>query len=114
MQKIVVHRPSGHDGLKWEEHPDLQPSAGEVVISVVASSVNYADVAVRMGLYSSAKKYVGWPITPGFEVAGRIAHVGPGVTRWKDGDEVIGVTRFFAYATQVNTAEHFVFAIPPG
>jgi len=35
---------------------------------VSAVGVNYADVCVRMGLYKSAKEFVGWPITPGFEV----------------------------------------------
>jgi hypothetical protein len=29
-----------------------------------------------MGLYESAKKYVGWPITPGFEFSGKILSFG--------------------------------------
>ncbi len=31
-----------------------------------AIGVNYADCVIRMGLYESARQYVGWPITPGF------------------------------------------------
>jgi hypothetical protein len=38
--------------------------------------VNYADVCVRWGVYESAKKYVGWPITPGFEFSGVILAFG--------------------------------------
>jgi len=37
---------------------------------------NFVDVCVRMGLYESAKKYVGWPITPGFEFSGKILSFG--------------------------------------
>jgi NADPH:quinone reductase-like Zn-dependent oxidoreductase len=39
--------------------------------------VNYADVCVRWGVYESAKKYVGWPITPGFEFSGVVVDFGP-------------------------------------
>jgi len=34
-------------------------------------SVNYADCSIRWGLYESANRFVGWPIVPGFDVAGR-------------------------------------------
>jgi NADPH:quinone reductase-like Zn-dependent oxidoreductase len=73
--------------------------------------VNYADTIVRMGLYSSAKAYVGWPITPGFEVAGV---VGDGVDDLAVGDEVFAVTRFGGYASHVVVARELVFPITPG
>ena len=76
MQKVVIHHPGGHDRLRIEQHPDLSPGPGEVLVAVEAIGVNYADCVVRMGLYTSAEEYVGWPITPGFEVAGRVAHLG--------------------------------------
>lgn len=67
-----------------------------------------------MGLYESAKKYVGWPITPGFELAGVVASVGPGVEQLKPGDTVFGVTRFGAYATHVAVPATQVFRVPDG
>jgi NADPH:quinone reductase-like Zn-dependent oxidoreductase len=65
-----------------------------------------------MGLYASAKHYVGFPITPGFEVAGRIKAVGAGVTDLPAGSEVMAVTRFNGYATQVVVKREQVFPRP--
>ncbi len=97
-----------------EEHPDLAPAPGEIVIAVEAAGVNYADCCVRWGVYESAKKYVGWPITPGFEVAGRVRAVGEGVKRYRAGDAVMGITFFNGYASQVRVPESQVFPIPHG
>ena len=36
-----------------------------------AFSINYADICIRWGLYESALRFVGWPIIPGFDLAGR-------------------------------------------
>ena len=83
-------------------------------MEVEAIGVNYADVVVRMGLYASARDYVGWPITPGFELSGRVAEVGPGVHRFRPGQPVFGLTRFGAYATRVVLPEDQLFARPAG
>src|SRR6186713_2589884 len=99
MQKVVVHRPGGADRLVIEDAPDPRPQPGEVCVTVSAIGVNFADLVVRMGLYKSAREFVGWPITPGFEIAGTVASVGSGVTAYAPGDRVLGVTRFGGYAT---------------
>jgi NADPH:quinone reductase-like Zn-dependent oxidoreductase len=114
MQKVVIARPGSHDRLIVEDHPDPLPGPGEVSIAVEAAGVNYADCIVRMGLYSSAKKFVGWPITPGFEVAGRVQSVGAGVSRVAPGDRVVAVSLFGGYATRLVVPEHQVFALPNG
>lgn len=112
MKKIVVHGAGGRDRLVLEEHPAPLVGDGEVRIAVRAAGVNFADVAVRMGLYSSAKKYVGWPITPGFEVAGEVIEVGAGVADLAVGDEVLAVTRFGGYATELVVPRHQVWRRP--
>lgn len=114
MRKVVIHRPGGVSELRLEEHPDLRADPGEVVVEVSACGVNYADCVVRMGLYASAKAYVGWPITPGFEVAGRVAKLGEGVRDLAVGEEVMALTRFFGYASQVRVPRNQVFALPSG
>ena len=107
MRKIVVHRAGGHDRLTLQRDPSPpRPGPGEVLLEVSAAGVNYADVVVRMGLYASAKTYVGWPITPGFEVAGRVAEVGQGVEALQPGDPVLAVTRFGGYASHVVVPAH--------
>jgi NADPH:quinone reductase-like Zn-dependent oxidoreductase len=65
-----------------------------------------------MGLYASARKYVGWPITPGFEFAGTVHAVGASITDLKPGDRVFGVTRFGGYSTHVAVPRHQVFSLP--
>lgn len=66
FQKIVIHSPGGYDRLCLERHPALSlASPTDVIVNVDACGVNYADCCVRWGVYSSAKTYVGWPITPG-------------------------------------------------
>jgi synaptic vesicle membrane protein VAT-1 len=114
MRKIVIHKAGSYDQLRVEEHPDPTPGPGEVLVAVEAAGVNYADCIVRMGLYESAKKYVGWPITPGFEVAGTALAVGAGVTDIDPGAHVFGVTRFGGYATRLVVPRHQVFALPKG
>lgn len=96
------------------ESPDPEPGPGEVVIAVEAAGVNYADGIIRMGLYESAKKLHGYPITPGFEVAGRIAAVGEGAGNWQVGDPAIGLTLFNGYATHLKIGIDGLFSIPAG
>ena len=104
MKKIAIHKPGGYSRLQYEEHPDPVPGEKEVLIKVYAAGINYADIAVRWGLYESAKKFVGWPITPGFEVAGEVEAVGKGVTSWKVGDKVFGVSFFWGIRTEIGCA----------
>jgi len=113
-QQVVIHRAGGYDTLRLEPIEPPVPQPGEVVIAVRAAGVNYADVVVRMGLYSSAKKYVGWPITPGFEVAGVVTAVGDGVDDLTVGSEVFAVTRFGGYTTHLAVPRHQVWGLPPG
>lgn len=114
MKHVVIHRAGGYDRLRVETAPDPLPGRGEIAIDVRACGVNYADCVVRMGLYASARKYVGWPITPGFEVAGTIAAVGTGVTSRAAGERVLAVTRFGGYASRIVVPEDQVFALPAG
>jgi NADPH:quinone reductase-like Zn-dependent oxidoreductase len=112
MRKLVIHSAGGYDKLSIEEHKDLEVKAGEVAIDVHYSGINFADIIIRWGLYASAKEYVGWPITPGFEVSGVVSTVGEGVSKFKAGDKVVAVTRFDGHASQLVVPEHQVFALP--
>lgn len=78
-----------------------------VVIKNEAFSVNYADCTIRWGLYESAKKFVGWPIVPGFDVAGTVeripddTHDLTGRRKLAVGDRVFGCTLFGAYSNRI-------------
>lgn len=112
MKKIVIHKPGGYEQLVIEQHPDLHPGPDDIVVAVAAIGVNFADCVTRMGLYSSARHYVGYPITPGFEVSGTVLECGTGVTGLEPGTAVIAVTRFNGYATRVCVNREQVFRLP--
>jgi NADPH:quinone reductase-like Zn-dependent oxidoreductase len=111
MRHIVIHRPGSYHRLRVEEASDPRPGPGQVRVRVAAAGVNYADCVTRMGLYASARQYVGFPITPGFEFSGQVAEVGPGVQALEPGAEVFGVTRFGGYASEVVVDQGQVFPI---
>ncbi|MBZ0271709.1 medium chain dehydrogenase/reductase family protein [bacterium] len=111
--RIVVRRPGAYDRLELVEEPIAEPGEGEVRIRVEAIGVNFADTAVRMGLYRAARKLVGWPITPGFEVAGRVDEIGPGVNDLALDERVMALTLFGGYAAHVVVPRDAVFRVPP-
>lgn len=113
MRRILIRKPGGYDALSLVEEPDRAPGAGEVAIDVAACGVNYADGIIRMGLYASARELHGYPITPGFELAGRIAAIGPGVDAFAPGDEVLAITLFGGYCSRIVLPVDNVFRRPP-
>jgi NADPH:quinone reductase-like Zn-dependent oxidoreductase len=113
MHKVVIHKAGGYEQLKLESHPTPEPGDRQVLVRTTAVGVNYADICVRWGVYESARRYVGWPITPGFEYAGRIERLGRAVRHLKVGDPVFGVTRFNGYATHVCADADLVWPKPP-
>lgn len=112
MKRVRIRRAGGYERLEIEQVDDPRPRAGDVRVAVEAIGVNFADCIVRMGLYASAKELVGWPITPGFEVAGKVDAVGEGVTRHKVGDRVFALTLFDGYSSSVVVPEHQAFSFP--
>lgn len=114
MRRITIFRPGGWDRLVLEAQPEVRPGRGQVVVDVEACGVNFADCVTRMGLYASAKQEVGWPITPGFELCGRVSALGRDVTDLELGERVFGVTRFGAYASRVAVPREQLFRPPSG
>jgi NADPH:quinone reductase-like Zn-dependent oxidoreductase len=110
----VIDRPGGYDRLRIAHGPDLEPHPGTVRVDVEAVGVNYADCITRMGLYASANRKVGFPITPGFEIAGRVGALGDGVGGLHPGQVVMALTLFDAYASQVVLPPERVIAVPAG
>lgn len=111
-QSIIIRRPGGVERLELLDQPVESPKGRELVIATHAVGVNFADMVVRLGLYPSAKEYVGFPITPGFEFSGEVVSVGPEANPGWLGKKVFGVTRFGGYSTHVTVPEHQVFDLP--
>lgn len=71
-----------------------------VIVDVDYFSVNFADIAIRWGLYESALKFVGWPIVPGFDFAGHVRRAGS-ASGFAAGDAVYGFSLFGAYSRRL-------------
>ena len=84
---------------------------GEVLIDVVASAVNRADLLQRQGHYPPPP---GASEIIGLECAGRIAALGEGVTGWSVGDEVCALLAGGGYAEKVAVPAVQVLPVPDG
>jgi putative PIG3 family NAD(P)H quinone oxidoreductase len=112
MHAITVREPGGPDVLEWTEVPDPVPGPGEVLIDVVASGVNRADLLQRQGLYPPPP---GASDIIGLECSGRIVAVGEGdVAGWQVGDEVCALLAGGGYAEKVAVPAVQVLPIPDG
>jgi NADPH:quinone reductase-like Zn-dependent oxidoreductase len=65
-----------------------------------------------MGLYASAKELHGYPITPGFELAGVVMQAGSAVSDFRPGDEVLALTLFGGYCSHIVLKADRVFRKP--
>jgi NADPH:quinone reductase len=72
------------------EVPRPEPDCGEVLVRIMASGVNPLDTKIRAGLAAHAQ--VKLPAVLGIDLAGVVEDVGIGVTAFKQGDEVFGMT----------------------
>jgi putative PIG3 family NAD(P)H quinone oxidoreductase len=97
--------------LTWETVPDPVPGPGEVLLDVVASAVNRADLLQRQGFYPPPE---GAPPYPGLECSGRIAALGDGVTGWQVGDEVCALLSGGGYAEKVAVPAGHLLPVPAG
>jgi NADPH:quinone reductase-like Zn-dependent oxidoreductase len=92
MPKIVrFHEVGDASVLKLEELPKPQPGEGEVLLKVEAIGLNRAEVMFRSGKYIDTPSF---PSLLGYEAAGVIELVGPGVTELKPGDRVSSIPAF--------------------
>ena len=89
---------------------DQIPTKDCLIVRNHAFSVNYADCAIRWGLYESAKTFVGWPIVPGFDFAGTVEQTCGDFQR---GDRVFGCSLFGAYSSRIAIPALQVRQIPP-
>src|SRR5258705_5050359 len=88
MKAALIERHEGAEVLKFGEIPDPVASPGEVVVDIVAASVNGADWKVREG---KSGQLAHFPYILGRDFSGRVSAIGKGVEDFRVGDEVFGV-----------------------
>lgn len=82
MLAAVLH---DFNNLILEEVPVPEPTVGQVVVRIKACGICATDVKAIKGI----RRNVTFPFIPGHEPSGVVARVGPGVTHFREGDEVI-------------------------
>ncbi|WP_245242913.1 NAD(P)H-quinone oxidoreductase [Pararhodobacter sp. SW119] len=111
MRAIEIGKHGGPEGLVPCDRPVPVPGAGEIVIRVAWAGVNRPDVSQRLGNYAPPP---GASDLPGLEAAGHIAAIGPGVTRWREGDAVCALLPGGGYAEYAATPAEHALPIPAG
>lgn len=106
------------DVLQVGELPDPVPGPDDLVVRVAAAGVNPVDWKIRAG-YLDALFPAGFPIVPGWDLAGTVEAVGPAVTSYAVGDRVLGYARkdhvqHGTTAELVRVAERHVAPLPEG
>jgi NADPH:quinone reductase-like Zn-dependent oxidoreductase len=95
MRAIWITKAGGPEVLAVRTTPDPEPGPGEIRIRVRAAGLNFAEVMARQGLYPDAPKL---PCVVGYEVAGVVDALGPGVTGPAEGSRVVALVRFGGHA----------------
>tara|TARA_B100001939_G_scaffold348235_1_gene374651 strand:+ start:9072 stop:10046 length:975 start_codon:yes stop_codon:yes gene_type:complete len=109
MKAMIVRECGPLENLKLEEVPDPLAEPGKVVIDIKACGVNFADSLMVGGTYQVKPPL---PFSPGLEVAGYIAEVGPGVEGWQVGDRVQALTNWGGFAEKVAVPAEVLIRIP--
>lgn len=109
MRAITLESYGGPEVLRLRDVPDPVPGPDEVVVEVVSTALNRADVLQRKG------GYPGPPMAhevPGLELAGRVAVLGERASAWSIGDPVMGIVGGGAYAEKVVVHERQLVRVP--
>jgi NADPH:quinone reductase len=94
--------------MRLDEVDEPVPGPGQLLVRVEATALNFPDALLCRGLYQQRPPL---PFTPGLELAGEVAAVGPDVQAWQVGDRVLGTPEIplggLADYTLVGTAGAF-------
>lgn len=116
MPRVVrFHKTGGPEVLQIDEVPMPDAAAGEVVMKVEAFGLNRAEIMFRCGDYPQYEPEL--PSALGYEAAGTVTAIGPGVTSVKVGDRVSTIPsfkmgRYWSYGEVARMPEHAVAVYP--
>ncbi|TWB86796.1 NADPH2:quinone reductase [Bradyrhizobium macuxiense] len=109
MKAILSRSSGGPETLVLEEVDDPEAAAGQIVVRVKASGVNFPDTLIIEDRYQFKPKR---PFSPGAEFSGVVEAIGSGVCSFRVGDRVMGFSRWGAMAQKVAIDADRCVAIP--
>lgn len=107
MKAVYIEQPGGPEALVYGERPKPDPAAGEVLVKVAYSGVNFIDTYHRGGLYK-----LPLPAILGSECAGTVEAVGEGVTQFQPGDRVAQAMARGSYAEYQSVPAAMLVKVP--
>jgi NADPH:quinone reductase len=111
MRAVICRELGPPETLEVTDVPTPTPGAGEVVVDVHGCGVNFADTLIIEGKYQFKPPL---PFSPGAEVAGTVAAVGPDVESVAVGDRVMCINIYGGYAEQLLTRAAGLLPVPDG
>jgi NADPH2:quinone reductase len=111
MTAIGISKPGGPEVLLPEIRPVPSPGTNEILIKVAVAGVNRPDILQRSGSYPPPP---GASDLPGLEVAGEIAALGEGASKYQLGDKVMSLVSGGGYAQYCVAHESIAMPIPLG
>lgn len=116
MKAAYYTNPGGPEVIQYGELPDPEPKEGEVLVKVLAASLNPIDTYIRAGTVSMPRPS---PYIPGCDLAGIVIKLGAGVKRFRVGDRVWGsnqglMGRQGTFAEYAAVHEDWLYPIPDG
>jgi NADPH:quinone reductase len=109
MKAIQIQSTGGPEVLELADLPIPEPGAGQVLIRVEATGVNFIEIYFRKGVYKTAM-----PLIPGSEAAGTVEELGPGVSGFAAGDPVVSTSMIGSYAEYALVPAAQLVKIPEG
>ena len=109
MREAIVTKFGSPDVIQIQDSEIPEPKAGEILVKVSYSGINFADILSRMGIYPDAPNP---PFTLGFEISGTIQKVGRDVSGFKRGDRVLGLSKKGGYCSHCCLTSDFLFKLP--
>jgi NADPH2:quinone reductase len=107
MKAVYIEQTGGVDALRFGDWPKPEPAAGQVLVKLAASGVNFIDTYHRTGLYKMPL-----PAVIGSEGAGTVEAVGEGVEGFKPGDRVAQAMARGSYAEYQLVPANLLVKIP--
>src|SRR5271154_2402424 len=112
MKAVVLKAYGDVDQLSYEEVETPRPGSGEVLVRIAATSLNPIDWKLRSG---AMREFIPLelPTIPGYDLAGEVAELGPGVSSIKVGQRVMALTSK-TYAEYAVVKADTLASIPAG
>src|SRR5580704_14580181 len=107
MKAIQIRTVGGPEVLEFRDVPDPAPQAGQALVRVHTSGVNFVDVYFREGKYKAPL-----PFIPGGEGSGHVEALGEGVTGLAIGDAVAWLGSVGSYAEKIAVPADRLVKIP--